>query len=245
MGLQGYTKKYERLEVILTKEHIVVVEDDQSLSEWIKDYLENHDYRVSIASRGDIAISLIESEMPDIVLLDIMLPIKNGFEVCKAIRQFYPRPILMMTACDEESDEVLGLELGADDYINKPVRPRALLARLKALLRRNSVEPDKKVVTVGSLRILSESKTVLLDEKPLPITSNEFDVLWLLASRAGQVVSRTELVSLLRGFDYNGFDRSIDIRVSRLRKKLKDNLDCPQVIKTIRGKGYLFVGDEW
>jgi len=118
-------------------ENILVVEDDPSLSEWIFDYLTEHGFQVTLANRGDTAIELIEADMPDLVLLDIMLPEKNGFEVCKEVRKFYPSPILMVTACSEESDEILGLELGADDYINKPVRPRVLLARIKSLLRRN------------------------------------------------------------------------------------------------------------
>lgn len=226
-------------------EHILVVEDDASLSAWICDYLSDHGFQVSVANRGDVAVELIESDRPDLVLLDIMLPEKNGFEVCKEVRQFYSCPILMMTACTEDADEILGLELGADDYLNKPIKPRVLLARIKALLRRGSEPDHTQVRTFGSLRIDATSKTVSVDGEVLGISANEFDVLWLLASQAGQVVSRTELVSSLRGIDYDGFDRSIDIRISRLRKKLADNPTQPYKIKTVWGKGYLFAGDAW
>ncbi|VUD62812.1 Transcriptional regulatory protein RstA [Thalassocella blandensis] len=230
----------------MQKEHILVVEDDVSLSEWISDYLISHGFEVSVANRGDSAVELIKVDQPDLVLLDIMLPEKNGFDVCREVREFYPSPILMMTACSEETDEVLGLELGADDYINKPVRPRILLARIHALLRRND---DKNQLTTqltfGDLTLDDKSKSASFKNDMVPLSSNEFDVLWLLASQAGEVISRTELVNKLRGIQYDGFDRSIDIRISRIRKKLNDDPNNPRRIKTIRGKGYLFVEDVW
>jgi len=228
-----------------TPEHVLVVEDDASLSAWISDYLSDHGFQVSVANRGDIAVELIEADMPDIVLLDIMLPEKNGFDVCRDIRNFYPSPILMMTACTEEADEVLGLELGADDYLSKPIKPRVLLARIKALLRRGTDSETLRTRVFGNLRIDMGSKSVSLEGNNVAISANEFDVLWLLASQAGKVISRTELVSRLRGIDYDGFDRSIDIRISRLRKKLNDDPDRPYKIKTVWGKGYLFASDAW
>ncbi len=227
------------------KEHILVVEDDPSLSEWISDYLTDHGYEVSVANRGDMAIELVEADHPDLVLLDIMLPVKNGFDVCKEIREFYPLPILMMTACVEESDEVLGLELGADDYLSKPIKPRILLARIKALLRRGNESEALTTRLFGGLRMDSVSKSVALNGEPIAVSSNEFDMLWILASEAGKVISRAELVSRLRGIDYDGFDRSIDIRISRLRKKLNDDSNTPYKIKTVWGKGYLFAADAW
>ena len=228
-------------------ENILVVEDDTSLSEWIFDYLTEHGFQVTLANRGDTAVELIQADMPDLVLLDIMLPEKNGFEVCKEVRSFYPSPILMVTACSEESDEILGLELGADDYINKPVRPRVLLARIKTLLRRNDSPTGKpsRVKSFGSLVLDSGAKSVIYGQESIAISSNEFDVLWLLACHAGEVVSRTDLVSKLRGIEYDGFDRSIDVRISRIRKKLGDDSTPPRKIKTIRGQGYLFVEDNW
>lgn len=225
--------------------HILVVEDDASLAAWICDYLCEHGFQVSVANRGDVAVELIEADMPDLVVLDIMLPAKNGFDVCKEVRRFYPRPILMMTARTEELDEVLGLELGADDYVSKPVKPRVLLARIKALLRRGTDQENLSTRVFGQLRIDAASKTVCIDDNVVAMSVNEFEVLWLLASQAGKVVSRSELFSQLRGIDYDGFDRSVDIRISRLRKKLQDDPDHPHKIKTVRGKGYLFAGDAW
>lgn len=227
------------------KEHILVVEDDASLAEWICDYLGTHGYQISTANSGSAAVKLIADDTPDLVLLDILLPEKNGFEVCKEVRAYYKRPILMMTASGDEVDEVLGLELGADDYINKPVKPRVLLARIKALLRRDSCLEEGSRCRFGSLSIDFENKSVTLAGEPLAISSHEFEVLWLLACNAGKVLSRTEMVSQLRGLDYDGFDRSIDLRISRLRKKLRDDSENPQKIKTIWGKGYLFAADAW
>ncbi len=226
-------------------EHILVVEDDPSLSAWISDYLCSHGFQVSVANRGDVAVELIEADMPDLVLLDIMLPAKNGFDVCKEVRRFYPRPILMMTARTEELDEVLGLELGADDYVSKPVKPRVLLARINALLRRGAEQENLSTRIFGRLRIDAASKTVCMNDHVVAMSVNEFEVLWLLASQAGKVISRSELFSQLRSIDYDGFDRSVDIRISRLRKKLQDDPNQPYKIKTVRGKGYLFAGDAW
>lgn len=226
-------------------EHILVVEDDTSLAEWICDYLSQHNYRVSLATTGTLAVQRIAREAPDLVVLDVMLPEKNGFDVCKEVRQFFAKPILMMTASGDEVDEVLGLELGADDYITKPVKPRVLLARIKALLRREPPTSLDSSRSFGRLFIDAQSKSVTLAGAPLEISSHEFDVLWLLACRAGEVVSRTELVSQLRGIEYDGFDRSVDIRISRLRKKLGDSADAPSKIKTVWGRGYLFAPDAW
>jgi len=234
----------------ITGKHIMLVEDDMSLAEWFGDYLTDHGYLVTLANRGDTAIDLIESDQPDLVILDIMLPIKDGFEVCQAIRPFYHGPILMMTARDHETDEVLGLELGADDYLVKPVKPRVLLSRIKALFRRVSSptlvpEVDLNKLTFGNLCIDSNSRTTTLAGDKVAISSNEFDVLWQLAQAADSVVSRKELVIQRRGIEYDGFDRSIDILISRIRKKLGDDASNSYRIKTVWGKGYLFVKDAW
>lgn len=231
--------------------HLLLVEDDTSLAEWIVDYLSSHGYRVSHINRGDIALATIQQLQPDLIILDVMLPHKNGFDICREARNFYHHPILMLTACAEEVDEILGLELGANDYLSKPVKPRVLLARIKALLR--SEAGHKEIVMAGQpnslvfgeLKITHDTKAVTLQQKNIAITSNEFDVLWLLALQAGKVISREELVTQLRGIEYDGLDRSIDIRISRLRKKLYDNVAQPYRIKTIWAKGYLFAADAW
>jgi len=241
--------------------HILLVEDDIDLAEWIADYLMGRDFKVTTCHRGDEAVNLILSLNPDIVLLDGMLPGMDGLDVCKTVRATFTNPIIMITARDEEIDEVLGLEMGADDYITKPVRARVLLARIRGLLRRedNSRTADnsgthqltdeqlesKGILKFSGLVIREQARSVTLDGELIKVSSNEFDVLWFLATKAGQVVSRKELVSHFRGFDYDGFDRSIDLRISRLRKKLKDDSSEPFRIKTIWGKGYLFANDVW
>lgn len=225
---------------------ILLVEDDASLSEWIINYLQGHNYRVHHIARGDEVAAFVQEQAPDLVILDVMLPYKNGFDVCRELRQFYAQPILMLTACGEETDEILGLELGANDYLAKPVRPRVLLARLKVLLRREPQEQTNQgILRFGQLKILRDAKAVFYRDEVVPITAHEFDVLWLLASNAGKVVRREDLVTQLRGIEYDGFDRSIDIRVSRLRKKLHDNPEQPERIKTIWAKGYLFSPQDW
>ncbi|WP_370981333.1 response regulator [Agaribacterium sp. ZY112] len=231
----------------MEKQHILVVEDDESLALWIFDYLTEHGFFVSLANRGDLAIELVEEDKPALVVLDICLPEKNGFEVCKALREFYSSPILMMTASGDEGDEILSFELGADDYIQKPVRPRLLLARIKALLRRSNVDSSQldSSLIFGDLNIDSLSKRVSLKGEDKALSSNEFDVLWALARHAGNVVSRTDLVAQLRGIEYDGFDRSIDVRVSRIRKKLQDSSGAGARIKTVWGRGYLFAAEPW
>lgn len=229
----------------MNRPQVLIIEDDTSLAEWMSDYLQMHHYSVLVLHSGDVAVNAVRRFKPDIVLLDIMLPDKSGFDICREVRTFYACPILMMTACAEESNELLSLELGADDYLNKPVRPKVLLARIHALLRRSNHDSNKLELTFGALNLQRQSKTVTLQGEILPVSGHEFDVLWLLASRPGQIISRAELVSQLRGFDYDGFDRSIDIRVSRLRKKLQDDAEQPTRIKTIWGKGYVFVNEDW
>ena len=242
------------MEIILIEKiertHIMLVEDDMSLAQWFSDYLTEHGYLVTLVNRGDVAVELIKTDNPDLVVLDIMLPVKDGFDVCREARGFFHGPILMMTARDQEMDEVLGLELGADDYVTKPVKPRVLLSRIKALLRRSNNPNDvasssENQIQLGQFHLDANSRTTKLHGQPVGISSNEFDVLWHLAQSAGQVVNRTELVQQLRGIDYDGFDRSIDIIVSRLRKKLGDDANNPYLIKTIWGKGYLLVADSW
>lgn len=231
------------------KKYILIVEDDASLASWISDYLTSQNFEVCVSNRGDLAIEMIQSESPDLVLLDINLPVKDGYDVCREVRRFYQQPILMMTARDDEMDEVLGLELGADDYITKPIRARALLARIRSLLRRtesNLEQSDSDTqLNFGHFSINSQSRWVKISDEIIDISSNEFDVLWILARHAGEIVSRDSLTKELRGFEYDGFDRSTDILVSRLRKKLETDSSTQKRIKTIWGKGYLFSPDQW
>ena len=174
-----------------------------------------------------------------------MLPGKDGFEICAEVRQEYEGPLMMFTARDEDIDQLLGLELGADDYICKPVQPRLLLARIKTVLRRvsgNNVLSSINEYHFDGFEIHASSREARLNGDLLNLTTAEFDLLWLLASNAGEIMSRDDIVGRLRRIDYDGMDRSIDLRISRLRKKLGDNPASPQRIKTVRGSGYLFVG---
>jgi DNA-binding response OmpR family regulator len=234
------------------KASILLVEDDDELAQWTQDYLSSRGFAVEVTSSGLEAIKRIGEQPPDLVLLDGMLPDIDGLDVCRQIRHTYTNPIIMLTARDEEIDEVLGLEVGADDYITKPVRARALLARIRGHLRKSQAnsfssenESAKTQIRLNRLIIDKQSRTVVLKDKPVLVTSAEFDVLWLLAEQAGEVISRQELVNQLRGFDYDGFDRSIDLRISRIRKKLGDDPNEPCLIKTIWRKGYLFARDGW
>lgn len=228
---------------------LLLVEDDQRLADLVKVYLSKHGYDVLHHGRGDTAADTILSENPDLVILDVMLPGKDGFEVCRDVRARYHGRILMMTARDEDIDEILGLELGADDYLTKPVEPRRLLARIRALLRRNDSDAgqgseDGRIV-FGQFSISQATREAVLGSDTLELTTAEFDLLWLLASHAGEILSRDDIMNALRGIGFDGLDRSIDARISRLRKKLGDNPDTPTRIKTVRGKGYLFSRSDW
>lgn len=229
---------------------ILLVEDDARLAELTAEYLTKNDMTVSIEPRGDTAEARILAEQPDLVMLDVMLPGKDGFEVCRAVRANYRGIILMLTARDEDFDQILGLEMGADDYIAKPVQPRVLLARIKALLRRRPTASDDTplemdAMAFGQFKISQSTRTASLGTETIDLTTAEFDLLWLLASHAGNVLSRDDLLQELRGIGFDGLDRSIDARISRLRKKLNDDPENPTRIKTVRSKGYLFSKHDW
>ena len=237
------------------KTRILLVEDDDRLANLTAEYLRKNDFEVTIEGRGDTAESRILSEDPELVILDVMLPGKDGFEVCRAVREKYNGVILMLTARDEDLDQILGLELGADDYIAKPVQPRLLLARIKALLRRSpgtagpadeGADPDQMTqLAFGNFSISQATRSTHLGDETIDLTTAEFDLLWLLARHAGNILSRDDLLQELRGIGFDGLDRSIDARISRLRRKLGDDPENPTRIKTVRGKGYLFSKHDW
>jgi DNA-binding response OmpR family regulator len=228
---------------------ILLVEDDASLAQWVAEYLTEQGYTTHVCHRGDEVVSQVKTLNPNIVLLDIMLPGQDGISVCRELRSFYNAPIIMLTARDEEMDEVIGLEVGASDYIMKPVRPRALLARIKAALRQsnepNKLEKVESTISVGSLNINTESRNVKFNGQDVNISSAEYLLLHYLASNAGQVVSRDAVFKATKGREYDGLDRSVDVLISALRKKFSDDPQNPEKIKTIWGRGYLLVSTAW
>lgn len=224
---------------------ILIVEDDERLAMLTLDYLRKNGLDAAIETDGNRAIRRIISEQPDLVVLDVMLPGSDGLTVCREVRSQYNRPILMLTARTDDMDQVLGLEMGADDYVAKPVQPRVLLARIRALLRRSESttptdETPQKLV-FANLVIDNGGRSVTLNEELVDFTSAEYDLLWLLASNAGRILSREDIFERLRGIEYDGQDRSIDVRISRIRPKIGDDPENPKRIKTVRSKGYLFV----
>ncbi|UAA38366.1 response regulator [Paraneptunicella aestuarii] len=230
--------------------YIVLVEDDARLSQLIADYLGKNDMQVNVQPNGDYLVEEVQHNDPDLVILDIMLPGADGFKLCQELRKTYHGPIIFLTAKDDDISQVLGLEMGADDYVLKPVEPRVLLARIHALLRRVSPPAqtsgkDNDTLKFGGLRINKSTRSVTLNREDIILTSHEFDMLWLLAQNASQVVSREILYRDIIGREYDGLDRSADVRISRLRKKLNDNAKSPFRIKTIWGKGFFFVADAW
>lgn len=228
---------------------ILLVEDDARLAGLTAEYFEQNGLSVAIESRGDRALAHFANVKPRVVLLDLMLPGVDGLTICRELRETFDGPILIFTARDSDIDQVIGLEAGADDYVTKPVDPMVLLARTRALLRR--VESlDKPAhsgaeIVLGGLRISPSAQEVMLDGRHVQLTTHEFELLLLLARHAGTVLSRDDIFHNLRCIDYDGLDRSIDGRISKLRRRLEDSATDPTRIKTVWGKGYLLVPDAW
>jgi two-component system response regulator RstA len=224
------------------KSRIVMVEDDDDFASLVVDYLEDYGMHVDVVADGAEAESRIKTLMPDLVILDLMLPNRDGLEICRDVRSWFGGPILFLTARSGWVDEIVGLELGADDYLRKPVEPRLLLARLRNLLRR--AETPTESATTGantSLEIDQRKRTAHLGGVELELTDAEFDLLAYLKEHAGEQLTRDQLSQDVCGIGYDGLDRTIDVRVGRLRSKLGDDAKHPTWIKSIRGVGYLFI----
>ncbi|MDM5201563.1 response regulator YycF [Fictibacillus enclensis] len=222
---------------------ILVVDDERPIADILQFNLEKEGFQVTCAYDGVSAIEKIESEKPDMILLDIMLPMKDGMEVCREVRKKYDTPIIMLTAKDSEIDKVLGLELGADDYVTKPFSTRELIARVKANLRRHQQETEREVdenneIIIGSLTIQPDAYLVTKRGESIELTHREFELLYYLAKHIGQVMTREHLLQTVWGYDYFGDVRTVDVTVRRLREKVEDNPSHPLWIITRRGVGY-------
>lgn len=218
---------------------VLLVEDDHELSALMVEALGREGFDVEPVLDGGLAVERIRAVDPDVVVLDVMLPNVDGFAVCRRAREFYAGPILFLTAREDDADQVLGLELGGDDYVVKPVRPRVLVARLSALLRRVDVSAEAAEIRTGALVVHPRRRIVEVDGRQVPLTTAEFELLLFLACNRGRVVSREDLYRQLRGIEYDGLDRSIDLRVSRVRGRLRAVAPDTEIIKTIHGQGYL------
>jgi DNA-binding response OmpR family regulator len=224
----------------------LLVEDDPRLGAMVAEYLGRHDLDVTVAPDGERGLAALRRGRFDVVLLDVMLPGIDGLEVCRRIRAtpgWGALPVLMLTARGEDVDKIVGLELGADDYLAKPFNPRELLARIRAVLRRGADAP-RAVFSAGALAIDFEAREVTLDGKRVVLTHHEFELLAALARAGGRVLSRDQLMDALRGQEHEAFDRSIDVHVSKLRAKLEKDPRAPRYIKTVRGVGYALVRPE-
>ncbi|MGL5968011.1 MAG: two-component system response regulator RstA [Kluyvera sp.] len=235
---------------------IVYVEDDPDVGALIAAYLGKHDMDVIVEPRGDNAEVTIAREKPDLVLLDIMLPGKDGMTLCRDLRGQWQGPIVLLTSLDSDMNHILSLEMGANDYILKTTPPAVLLARLRLHLRQNpsgnnnapstqSTLTPHKALRFGTLSIDPVNRQVLLSGENIALSTADFDLLWEMATHAGQIMDRDALLKNLRGVSYDGMDRSVDVAVSRLRKKLLDSATEPYRIKTVRNKGYLFAPHAW
>jgi two-component system response regulator BaeR len=224
----------------MSKKQILVVEDEVKIARIVKDYLENSGYQVTIVSHGNGVLSQIQKSMPDLIILDIMLPGKDGMEICREIRKTSNVPIIMLTAKVEEIDRLIGLELGADDYICKPFSPREVVARVKAVLRRTRCEPVSEQLSAGSIVLNRLTHHVSINGRDLQLTNSEFELLTVFLEQPERVFSRNDLIAMVQGYDFEGYDRTIDSHIKNLRKKIDQHLSGQKIIQTVYGVGYKF-----
>ncbi|MFH1137938.1 MAG: response regulator [Pseudomonadota bacterium] len=225
----------------MMKRSVLIVEDEEKITNVLKDYLERAGFEVYSLDGGGPAAEVVREKRPDVMILDLMLPDKDGLTVCREIRAFSDVPILMLTARTDEVDKLVGLELGADDYITKPFSPREVAARVKAVLRRTSPETERAKPAAGPLILDSKYHQAAVSGRPLFLTPTEFTLLETLSSQPGRVFSRIELVGFIQGDSAEGYDRTIDSHIKNLRKKLADHLPGKTIIKTVYGVGYTYI----
>ncbi len=224
----------------MTDEHLLVVEDEKKIAEVLSDYLTQAGFKVSCIHSGDQAVEKIKAVSPALALLDIMLPGMDGISVCREVRKFSDIPIIMITARIEEVDRLLGLEIGADDYICKPFSPREVVARVKAVLRRARPGETPQRLVAGPIILDEELHQVTIDGTPLALTPSEFGLFHVLMAAPNRVFSRADLLDKVQGYRYDGYDRTIDSHIKNLRKKISKRLPNREIIQTIYGVGYRF-----
>ena len=219
--------------------NILVVDDEKRIVEIIRAYLEKDGFRVSSSGDGKQALSLVRSEKPDLIVLDLMLPEVSGWDVCRTLRKDSDVPIIMLTAREDVTDKIVGLELGADDYVTKPFDPKELLSRIRAVLRRYEGRVSThSVINIGDISIDVERRMVKRGDGEIELTSTEFDLLRVLAENAGRVFTRMQLLDKLQGEAYEAYERTIDSHIKNLRKKLEPDPNRPRYILTVHGAGY-------
>ncbi|NRD75114.1 response regulator [Shewanella sp. VB17] len=231
---------------------LLIIEDDKKLASLLTIFFEKYEFNVTVEYKGDKGLTHALTSQPDFILLDLMLPVMDGFSICRALQNRFNGIILVLTASDEEMDHVSLLEMGAHDFIQKPINPRIILARMRNLIRLTTAvsaseeaASPKTNIQHGKLKLNPTLRCAYLDQQSVTLTDSEFDVLWLLASRADSIVSRDELYQTVLGREFDGLDRAIDNKIVGLRKKVDDNVGPHQRIITVRGKGYLFVPYGW
>jgi len=224
---------------------VLIIEDDQEQSKMLAEYLSSANMLVRCSYDGATGIADLKKGEYDIVVLDIGLPDMDGFEVCRNIRTFSSVPVLILTARGDEMDRIIGLEIGADDYLAKPFNPRELLARLKAILRRGvQYSSESTAHRFGRLEINEHARAASMDGKTINLTAYQFDLLITLSKHAGRVLSRDQIMDAMKGHDLEAFDRSIDVHISRIRSQIEDDVKKPKRILTIRGTGYVFAKEQ-
>ncbi len=221
---------------------LLLIDDDRRLNSLLSDYLKKFGFEVYPVTHPETGLRYLAEHSPDLIILDIMLPDMNGFEVCRRIRKNYSTPIIMLTARGEVTDRIAGLEIGADDYMPKPFEPRELVARIQTILRRGSLRKNVGILTFGILSINLAGHSAALNEEQIDLTTAEFEILKYFGTNPGKVLSRDDIMDKIRGIEWDAFNRSVDVLVSRLRQKLGDDPKTPRFIKTIWGSGYMFIG---
>ena len=225
------------------QKQLLLIDDDSKLNHLLTNYLGKFNFQVHAVTHPQQGLDYLNGNPVDLIILDVMLPEMDGFETCRRIRQQYSTPVIMLTARGEVTDRIVGLEIGADDYIPKPFEPRELVARIQTVLRREHRLPAMESKTFGSLQIDFHKHNAMLNGTELDLTSAEFELLTLLTQNPSKVLNRDRIMDKIRGFEWDAFNRSVDVLVSRLRQKLNDDPKHPRFIKTIWGSGYMFIGD--